>query len=108
MYLSFALDENIYDNFRGDTYMKKSKTISTLSDISELITETGLPYDMLTVIWNSLEDDDKIIFGDDSYEYLFHDIVTKGAHKNKKNKKTLKLKKSFRINFLNNNKDDDY
>ena len=107
MHLTFAFNENIYNNFHGYTFMKKSNTISTLSYVSELITNTGLPYDMLTVIWKKLEDNDKIIFGDDSYEYLFDDFITKGAHKQKKNKKTLKLKKSFRINFLNN-KDDLY
>lgn len=96
---------NIYNNFREDDYMRKSKTLSSLSNAFEDVTDKYIPLELLTTIWECLDEEDKIIFGDDSYEYLIAEFVSRGAYKHHKHKKNIKLKKSFRVNFLNNSED---
>ena len=96
---------NIFNNLRKQSKMKKNNTFTSVSDISEELIDKCIPYDIFSLIWDNIEYNERIIYGDDSLEYIFIDYVTRGSFKRhkKNNKNKTKLKKSVRINFLYDN-----
>lgn len=91
---------NIFNNLREQSTMKKSNTFFSVSDISEELTDKNIPFDVFSLIWNYIDDTDRIIYGDESIEDVYVDYVTRGSYKRHKQKKRIKLGKSVRIGFL--------
>lgn len=91
---------NIFNKLREQSKMKKNNTFSSVSDISEELIEKNIPFDVFSLIWENIEEYDRIIYGDESLEHVYVNYVTRGSYKRHKNKKKVKLGKSIRFDFL--------
>lgn len=91
---------NIFNNLREQSKMKKHNTFFSISGISEELIEKNIPFDVFSLIWENIDEYDRIIYGNESLEHVYIDYVTRGSYKRYKNKNKGKLGKSIRIGFL--------
>lgn len=100
--------QNKYDSLNRKKTMKIKQTFSSLQDVCEELTDQYMPYDIFSLVWNQIAPYDKNIYEevdhDREYSFLFSEYVNKGSYKRKNKKKSLKVSKSFRLMYLN----DDY
>lgn len=95
---------NRYDSLNRKKKMKVIQTLNSLQDVCEDLTYQYMPYEIFSLVWDNIEPFDRYIYEevdhDKEYSSIFSDFVKKGSYKRKNKKKTLKVNKSFRLFYL--------